>query len=156
MDEDTGPIKLKQRKPRSEAQIQALEKARAKAADMRESRNVIRQKHGITDETDATPEETEKNTETDEEPKAAVVEKKETKEKKEKPKPKEPEPEPEPEPEEVKQYRREVQEAPPPTPKQHFRMVRSMITPFSLRYRSMTSLTQPAAILKGRVTMPSR
>jgi hypothetical protein len=131
MDEDTGPIKLKQRKPRSEAQIQALEKARAKAADMRESRNVIRQKHGITDETDATPEETE-NTETDEpeapkpEPKAAVVEKKETKPKKEKPKP-EPKPkEPEPEPEEVKQYRREVQEAPPPTPKQHFRMVRSM------------------------------
>jgi len=123
MDTDTEPIKLKQRKPRSEAQIQALSTARAKAADMRESRNVIRQKHGITDETDATPEETE----TDEpEPKAAVVEKKETKPKKEKPKP-EPKPkEPEPEPEEVKQYRREVQEAPPPTPKQHFRMIRSM------------------------------
>jgi len=132
MDADTEPINLKQKNPRSEAQIQALQKARAKAADMRESRNVIRQKHGITDETDATPEETETD-EPDEpkpEPKAAVVEKKEKKPRvvkpKPEPKPKEPEPEPEPEPEEVKQYRREVQEAPPPTPKQHFRMVRSM------------------------------
>ena len=132
MDADTEPINLKQKNPRSEAQIQALQKARAKAADMRESRNVIRQKHGITDETDATPEETETD-EPDEpkpEPKAAVVEKKEKKPRvvkpKPEPKPKEPEPEPEPEPEEVKQYRREVQEAPPPTPKQHFHMVRSM------------------------------
>jgi len=138
MDSDTEPIKLKQKKPRSEAQIQALQKAREKAADMRESRNVIREKHGITDETDATPEETETD-DTDEpkpDPKAAVIEKKPRVVKprvvkprvvkpKPEPKPKEPEPEPEPEPEEVKQYRREVQEAPPP-PKQHFRMIRSM------------------------------
>jgi len=82
MSEDDAPVK----KPRSEAQIQALNKAHAKAVELRTQRNDIRQKHGITDETDATPEETEtetenSETETDsEESKAAVVEK-------EKPKP---------------------------------------------------------------------
>ena len=43
MDEDTG-IMLKQKKPRSEAQIQALNKARAKALELRTQRNDIRQK----------------------------------------------------------------------------------------------------------------
>jgi hypothetical protein len=96
----TAPMK----KPRSEAQVQSLEKARAKARELRTQRNVIREKHGITDETDATPiDETEtptddaetENTETvsnssseneDEEPKpaAAVVEKKPKPVKKEK------------------------------------------------------------------------
>jgi len=50
----TAPMK----KPRSEAQVQSLEKARAKARELRTQRNVIREKHGITDETDATPDET--------------------------------------------------------------------------------------------------
>jgi hypothetical protein len=97
MPSEDAPAPVK--KPRSEAQIQALEKARAKALELRAQRNVIRQKHGITDETDATPEEkpnddaetenTENEnseTESDEEPKAAVVEKKEKPVKKEKPK----------------------------------------------------------------------
>ena len=86
--DETAPMK----KPRSEAQVQALEKARAKARELRTQRNAIREKHNISDETDATPEETPTddaetgNTETesdtaseneDEEPKpAAVVEKK--------------------------------------------------------------------------------
>jgi hypothetical protein len=94
----TAPVK----NPRSEAQVASLEKARAKARELRESRNVIRQQHGITDETEETPTddaETEnaetENAETesssaseneDEEPKAAVVEKKEKPLKKEKPK----------------------------------------------------------------------
>jgi hypothetical protein len=86
----TAPMK----KPRSEAQVASLEKARAKARELRTQRKVIREKHGITDETDATPEETTnhdaetENTESesgsvseneneDEEPKPAVVEKKE-------------------------------------------------------------------------------
>jgi len=83
-EDEPAPMK----KPRSEAQVKSLEKARAKARELRTQRNVIREKHGITDETDATPDddaETE-NTETesesaseneDEEPKpaAAVVEK---------------------------------------------------------------------------------
>jgi len=89
-EDGTAPMKL----PRSEAQVESLEKARAKARELRTQRNVIREKHGITDETDATPNETPtddaetENTETesesaseneDEEPKqpaAAVVEKK--------------------------------------------------------------------------------
>jgi hypothetical protein len=95
----TAPMK----KPRSEAQVASLEKAWAKARELRTQRNVIREKHGITDETDATPDETPtddaetENTETesdtaseneDEEPKpaAAVVEKKPKPVKKEKPK----------------------------------------------------------------------
>ena len=53
-EDETAPMK----KPRSEAQVASLEKARAKARELRTQRNVIREKHGITDETDATPEET--------------------------------------------------------------------------------------------------
>jgi len=84
-EDGTAPMK----KPRSEAQIASLEKARSKARELRTQRNIIRKKHGISDETDATPTE---NTEADdaetdsesasenedEEPKpaAAVVEKK--------------------------------------------------------------------------------
>jgi hypothetical protein len=52
--DETAPMK----KPRSEAQIASLEKARSKARELRASRNVIREKHGITDETDETPNET--------------------------------------------------------------------------------------------------
>ena len=60
----TAPIK----KPRSEAQIASLEKARAKTRELRASRNVIREKHGISDETDETPtENTETGTEADSE-----------------------------------------------------------------------------------------
>ena len=93
----TAPMK----KPRSEAQVQSLEMARAKARELRTQKNVIREKHGITDETVATPtddtetENTEtENTETesesaseDEEPKpaaAAVVDEKPKPVKKEK------------------------------------------------------------------------
>jgi len=96
-EDGTAPMK----KPRSEAQVQSLEKARAKARELRTQRNAIREKHGITDEIDATPDETStddaetENTETesdsaseneDEEPKpaAAVVEKKPKPVKKEK------------------------------------------------------------------------
>jgi len=91
-EDEPAPIK----KPRSEAQIASLEKARAKARELRTQRNVIREKHGITDETDATPDETptddaetESNSSSaseDEEPKpaAAVVEKKPKTVKKEK------------------------------------------------------------------------
>ena len=50
----TAPMK----KPRSEAQIASLNKARAKARELRTQRNVIREKHGISDETDETPNET--------------------------------------------------------------------------------------------------
>jgi len=39
-DDASAPVK----KPRSEAQIQALNKARAKALDLRTQRNVIREK----------------------------------------------------------------------------------------------------------------
>ena len=53
MSEEDAPVK----EPRSEAQIQALNKARAKALELRTQRNEIREKHNITDETDATPEE---------------------------------------------------------------------------------------------------
>ena len=42
MSEDDAPAPVK--KPRSEAQIQALEKARAKALELRMQRNVIREK----------------------------------------------------------------------------------------------------------------
>jgi hypothetical protein len=95
-EDETAPIK----KTRSEAQIQALEKARAKARELRTQRNVIREKHNISDETDANPTdetpnddaetentETENSeTESDEQPAAAVVEKKAKPVKKEKPK----------------------------------------------------------------------
>ena len=79
--DETAPMK----KPRSEAQIQSLEKARAKARDLRASRNVIREKHGITDETDETPNETptddaetdsDSASEDEEQPPAAAVVKK--------------------------------------------------------------------------------
>jgi hypothetical protein len=88
--DETAPMK----KTRSEAQVASLEKARAKARELRTQRNVIREKHGISDETDATPEETttenseteNSETESDEEPKPAVVEKKPKPVKKEKPK----------------------------------------------------------------------
>jgi len=82
-EDGTAPMK----KPRSEAQVQSLEKARAKARELRASRNVIREKHGITDETDETPNETlTDDAETDSDsasedeeqpPAAAVVKKKE-------------------------------------------------------------------------------
>jgi len=55
MSSEDAPAPVK--KSRSEAQIQALEKARAKALELRTQRNVTRQKHGITDDTDATPDE---------------------------------------------------------------------------------------------------
>ena len=86
---------------------------------MRESRNVIRQKHGITDDTEATPEETDatpaetttesnsaSETESDEEPKAAIVEKPVKKEtpKKEKPKPQSPKPKPQSKPQQRENY----------------------------------------------------
>lgn len=51
MDQQPAPIK----KERSEAQIASLEKARTKARELREQRNVIREKNGIGDETDETP-----------------------------------------------------------------------------------------------------
>ena len=93
--DETTPMK----KPRSEAQVQSLNKARAKARELRASRNVIREKHGITDETDETPidetdetptddAETESNSstssETDEQPAAAAVVEKKPKVEKEK------------------------------------------------------------------------
>ena len=81
----TAPMK----KPRSEAQIASLN--RAKARELRASRNVIREKHGISDETDETPiDETETETEsesaseTDEQPEAAAVVEKKPKVQKEK------------------------------------------------------------------------
>ena len=52
-DDASAPVK----EPRSEAQIQALNKARAKALELRTQRNEIREKHNITDDIDATPEE---------------------------------------------------------------------------------------------------
>jgi len=84
------------KKTRSEAQIASLEKARAKARELRASRNVIREKHNISDDTDATPidetDDAENDSDSaseneDEEPKpaaAAVVEKKPKPVKKEK------------------------------------------------------------------------
>ena len=92
-DDASAPVK----KPRSEAQIQALNKARAKALELRTQRNDIRQKNNITDDIDATPEETETETETensetetetesDEQPPAAVVEKEKPVKKESKPK----------------------------------------------------------------------
>jgi len=80
--DEPAPIK----KPRSEAQIASLEKARKKARELRASRNVIREKHNISDEIDETPTETptedaesESETEStseDDVSEAAVVEKK--------------------------------------------------------------------------------
>jgi hypothetical protein len=91
--DETAPMK----KPRSEAQVQSLEKARAKARELRTQRNVIREKHGITDEKDATPvdetdetptddaeTESESASETDEQPAAAAVVEKKPKVEKEK------------------------------------------------------------------------
>ena len=89
--DETAPMK----KPRSEAQIASLEKARAKARELRASRNVIREKHGITDEIDETPTdetddaETESNSASENEdeeqpPPAAVVDEKPKPVKKEK------------------------------------------------------------------------
>ena len=113
-DDASAPVK----KPSSEAQIQALNKARAKALDLKTQRNVIREKKKKTDDIDATPEETDatpaetensetenSETESDEQPKPAVVEKKprpavvESKPKTEpapKPKPQSPKPKPQP------------------------------------------------------------
>jgi len=123
--DETAPMK----KPRSQAQVQSLEKARAKARELRTQRNVIREKHGITDEIDATPEETTnddaetENTETesssaseneDEQPKPAVVEKKEKPVTKEKPKT-----DPKPKPQAKPQQRDEHV----PIPQNNFRMV---------------------------------
>ena len=91
MSSDDSPVK----KPRSEAQIQALNKARAKALELRTQRNDIRQNNDITDDIDATPEETETETEnseteteteSDEQPPAAVVEKEKPVKKESKPK----------------------------------------------------------------------
>jgi hypothetical protein len=52
--DEPAPIK----KPRSEAQIASLDKARKKAGELRAQRNVIRENNGISDETDETPTET--------------------------------------------------------------------------------------------------
>jgi hypothetical protein len=117
--------------PRSEAQIASLEKARAKARELRESRNVIRQKHGITDETEETPTE---NTETesnsasedeDEQPKAAVVVEQEKPVKKESkpktepaPKPRQPTPYHPPQPATVERE----EHVPVPVPQNNFRL----------------------------------
>lgn len=118
MSEEDAPVK----KPRSEAQIQALNKARAKALELRTQRNDIRQKNNITDDIDATPEETETETETensetetetDEEPKAAVVEKK--------PKPESPKPKPAPKPK--PQSKPQQREEHVPIPQNNFRMM---------------------------------
>ena len=123
MSEEDAPVK----KPRSEAQIQAINKARAKALELRTQRNDIRQKNNITDVTDATPEEkptddaeTESNSaseDEDEEPKAAVVEKPVKKEtpKKEKPKPQSPKPAPKPKPQQIEEH--------VPIPQNNFRMM---------------------------------
>jgi hypothetical protein len=121
--DEPAPMK----KPRSEAQIQSLEKARAKARELRNQLNVIREKHNITDETDATPEEkpnddaetenseTENSeTESDEQPAAAVVEKKEKPVKKEKPKT-----DPKPNPQSKPQQRDEHV----PIPQNNFRLM---------------------------------
>jgi len=126
MSEEDAPVK----KPRSEAQIQALNKARAKALELRTQRNDIRQKNNITDDIDATPEETETETETensetetesDEEPKAAVVEKKETKPQSPKPKPESPKPKPAPKPK--PQSKPQQREEHVPIPQNNFRMM---------------------------------
>ena len=83
-EDEPAPIK----KPRSEAQVQSLNKARAKARELRTKRNMFREKHNISDDTDATPidetDDAENDSDSaseneDEEPKpaaAAVVEKK--------------------------------------------------------------------------------
>ena len=126
MSEEDAPVK----KPRSEAQIQALNKARAKALELRTQRNDIRQNKNITDDIDATPEEKptddaetensetdETETESDEEPKAAVVETKETKAKTEparKPKPA-PKPKPQSKPQQIEEH--------VPIPQNNFRMM---------------------------------
>ena len=127
-EDETAPMK----KPRSQAQIQSLEKARAKARELRTQRNVIREKHGITDETDATPDEKPndetpnddsetENTETEsdeEQPPPAVVEKKEKPVKKEKSKT-DPAPKPKPKPQAKPQQRDEHV----PVPQNNFRMM---------------------------------
>jgi len=120
----TVPVK----KSRSEAQVQALEKARAKALELRTQRNVTREKHNIRDETDATPEEKpnddaeNENSETEnsetesDEPAAAVVEKKPKPVKKEKPKTDlAPKPKPKPKP--------QAKEEDVPVPKNNFRIM---------------------------------
>jgi len=133
MSEEDAPVK----KTRSEAQIQALNKARAKALELRTQRNEIREKLNITDDIDATPEETETETETensetetesDEEPKAAVVEKKETKPQSPKPKPESPKPKPEspkpkPAPKPKPQSKPQQIEEHVPIPQNNFRMM---------------------------------
>jgi hypothetical protein len=131
MTEEDAPVK----KPRFEAQIQALNKARAKALELRTQRNVIREKNNITDDIDATPEETPTETETEtenaetessstsetesEEPTTSVVEK-------EKPVKKEPKPktEPEPKPRQHKPQSKPQQiEEHVPIPQNNFRMM---------------------------------
>lgn len=127
MEEDTEPITLKQRKPRSDAQLAALEKARTRAAEMRATR--FKNASGENEPDEEPQPQDEPQEEQQPEP---LTEKKPRKPRAVKPKPVEQqqpeaiEPEPEPEPEDVKQYRREVQAAPIPTPKQHFRMIQSM------------------------------
>jgi hypothetical protein len=115
MSSEDAPAPVK--KPRSEAQIQALEKARAKARELRIQRNDIRDKHGITDETEETPTddaETE-NAETEsEEPATSVVEKEKPVKKESKPKT-----EPKPKPQSKPQQREEHV----PIPQNNFRMM---------------------------------
>jgi len=60
-EDEPAPIK----KPRSEAQVQSLNKARAKARELRTKRNMFREKHNISDDTDATPIDETENTETE-------------------------------------------------------------------------------------------
>lgn len=130
MEEDTEPIVLKQRKPRSDAQSAALEKARTRAAEMRATR--FKNASGENEPDEEPQPQDEPQEEQQPEP---LTEKKPRKPRAVKPKavkfveqqqPEAIEEEPEPEPEDVKQYRREVQAVPPPTPKQHFRMIQSM------------------------------
>jgi len=122
MSSEDAPAPVK--KSRSEAQIQALDKARAEALELRTQRNVLREKHNISDETPTDDAETE-NAETEsssasetesEEPKASVVEKKEKPVKKES-KPKT-EPAPKPKPQSKPQQREEHVPIP-----QNFRMM---------------------------------
>jgi hypothetical protein len=124
-DDASAPVK----KLRSEAQVAALEKARAKALELRTQRNVLREKHNISDETEETPTddaetenaETESSstseTESEEQPKPAVVEKK--------PKPAvvESKPQTEPAPKPKPQSKPQQIEEHVPIPQNNFRMM---------------------------------
>jgi hypothetical protein len=124
MSSEDAPVPVK--KPRSEAQIQALDKARAMALELRTQRNVIRQKNNITDETEETPTddaetenaetESSSTSETESEQPATSVVEKEKPVKKETPKT---EPAPKPKPQSKPQQREEHV----PIPQNNFRMM---------------------------------